>query len=597
MNRTLSTLTALALVGAGLATHAQVPSPSPRPSVDTGIERMKPPAEPPRVVAEPPDLRLETPGRSAIPRAVDDLRFEVWAIEVEGAQALDPQSRLAPFAPLLGKLISLEELRQAADQLEAEYRARGFFLVRALIPPQRVRDGRFVVRVIEGYVEAIQVEGAGEALTQRVERMMAEVIGARPVTLSALERALLRVNDLPGISARGTLRQGSAEGATELVVTIDRRSDSGSVSLNNHASKALGLWSIAAGLQVREAFSDGAESAIDLIGSGSDTMYALGARHTFAVGDSGMVASIGALSARARPVGSIRDDLGLNLTSAAENLSFKLRQSIVRSRARSVFLEGGLGVSQTRTTGLPADSSCGSGAGDAGSEIADRFVTAQLGLSITTTGWGRSRQELGLVAFQAVPTGWSYDSADFAASSCRQPSTPGFDPKFSRVQAQWSAQQPIAGRWSAQLLGLAQTSDRRLPAGERIAMGGMRLGRAYDNGAISGDRGYGLLVELVWRAEPATITGPAGPNASTRWMSDVQWFVFADYASTERLPQWGLEGEREPRAQLSSVGTGLRWTWSKSLSAELLIAWALRTVPSPDARDDPRVLLSIGGRF
>jgi hemolysin activation/secretion protein len=560
--------------------HSQTTS-SPRPFAETGIERLKPDPLP---WADAPgfDFRIETPARTPVPRAVDELRFVLGAVVVEGGTALDEAALHAPFQSLVGQRIALEDLRQAADRLESAYRARGFFLVRVLIPPQRVREGRFVIRVIEGYVASAFVEGGSESLRKRVETMLARLVGVRPASLQAIERELLLINDLPGVQARGTLRQGTSEGAVEIVVTTGTAEDTGTVSINNHASRSLGTWGYSAGMQWREALEGRGELAANLLGSGPDVMRAIALRYAFPIGYSGTVAQIGTLAALARPIGSLRDDLGLDIESQSANLAFKLRHPLYRSRTESLFIESGLTASQSRTTGVPAPS-CDA---NVEPEIADRVLSGEFGAVWLRTGPFQSRQEMTLHVHRGLPAGWAYQGSDYS-SACRQPGTADFEPRFTRALAQWTHRQAFSSQLSATLTLRGQYTEDRLPTSERISWGGVRLGRAYDSGAVTGDRGYGGLLELSWR------TSPAQGNSA---LPTPQWFAFADHAQGERLASasGSLEGGL---ARLGSAGAGVRLALTRQVSAELLIAKALRPVPSSDPRTDPRALITISGQF
>ena len=46
------------------------------------------------------------------------------------------------------------------------------------------------------------------------------------------------------------------------------------------------------------------------------------------------------------------------------------------------------------------------------------------------------------------------------------------------------------------LTGQAQWTNDKLLAGEQITFGGPAIGRGYDGGAIAGEMGFGLSVEL-----------------------------------------------------------------------------------------------------
>ena len=72
---------------------------------------------------------------------------------------------------------------------------------------------------------------------------MSWVVGKKPIDLTTLERVLLLLNDLPGISGSGVLRQGDKLGASELIVTLNNLPPKTySVTVNNGASKTMVIF-------------------------------------------------------------------------------------------------------------------------------------------------------------------------------------------------------------------------------------------------------------------------------------------------------------------------------------------------------------------
>src|SRR5262249_14415010 len=86
------------------------------------------------------DFSIEGPRRSPVPRAVDEIKFQLNGIEINGAMTI-PAERFRPlYEDLLGKEVSLSQILDIADAIEAEYRRAGYLLVRAFVPPQRVAN-------------------------------------------------------------------------------------------------------------------------------------------------------------------------------------------------------------------------------------------------------------------------------------------------------------------------------------------------------------------------------------------------------------------------------------------------------------------------
>src|SRR3984885_1118797 len=115
------------------------------------------------------DFSVEAPHRSPVPRAVDEIHFKLADIRIVGATTLSPDSFRPLYAGLIGKDVSLANIYDVADAIENAYRAAGYLLVRAYVPPQHVKDGIFTIKVVEGFVESTSVQGGDEALQRQVK--------------------------------------------------------------------------------------------------------------------------------------------------------------------------------------------------------------------------------------------------------------------------------------------------------------------------------------------------------------------------------------------------------------------------------------------
>lgn len=511
------------------------------------------------------DLRIEAPEKSAVPRAVDELTFPVKEIVVEGARHYPLPEINRFFEHLIGTTTTLSSLREAADKLEARYRKAGFFLVRVFIPPQQVKDGLFRIRVIEGFIEGIYADGGTEPQRQLIENMLAHLVNKQPIDLASLERALLILNDMPGVRGNGVLRQGSQLGASELVVSLAEQPKHTFVAgINNTASKTMGEISSLLSMTINNPFeSHPGQLSLGMNTSGNtERLKAFNARYAAPVGFRGLVMSIGGLIANAKPGASLK---ALDIESNSASFSPRLRYALTRSRGLSAYLEGGLTLNYSRTTLL-------------GDELTyDRSTVLDVGWSVQDNErWG-GNTEIGVsVAQGLVALGANRDTT-------LRPSVAGFNPSFTKFRMNVSRLQALPNQFSLQLLGQGQLTDHKLLAGEQVFFGGMGIGRAYDSGAVVGDKGIGALIELRRDIYPG------------QWQmlkeGSLQLYVFTDYAEASFVAGDGTV------KWLRSVGAGVRYRNTSGLSIELMAADARRTIQSTDPRRDPRVIAIVTKAF
>ena len=123
------------------------------------------------------------------------------------------------------------------------------------------------------------------------------------------------------------------------------------------------------------------------------------------------------------------------------------------------------------------------------------------------------------------------------------------------------------------------SGDRLLPY-EQFSGGNFTVGRGYDPGAATGDRGFGVQLEAAAGSlEPRTAEGSA-----------LQGFVFFD-----NFNAWfaGAPGVNN----LTSAGGGARLNFRRRAYAELMAAVPLEAAPLATRTGNVRILLNLAVRL
>lgn len=219
----------------------ELPAPAqPRPGAPGPAPEL-PPAEPPEVQRKPEEQKAP-PGAEQVFVVLKD-------VVVEGATAYGLDELEAVYKDVLGQRIPLARVFAIADQIQEKYRSDGYLLTRVIVPPQSVEGGIFRLRVVEGFINKVHVEGDIGPVKKRVEAYLSKVLDKRPLREQDLERYLLLSNDIPGLQAYGVLRAAIGEaGASELVVQVERQRYEGHVLVNNRGSKFTGPERVAVGI-------------------------------------------------------------------------------------------------------------------------------------------------------------------------------------------------------------------------------------------------------------------------------------------------------------------------------------------------------------
>jgi hemolysin activation/secretion protein len=98
----------------------------------------------------------------------------------------------------------------------------------------------FVVRATEGYISEVKLDGDIGPAGTLVYEFLDHLTWIRPVNNADLERYLLLVQDIPGVSVRAVLRRATEPGAVELVAQLSRKPVSVLAQYDNLGSNEAG---------------------------------------------------------------------------------------------------------------------------------------------------------------------------------------------------------------------------------------------------------------------------------------------------------------------------------------------------------------------
>jgi hemolysin activation/secretion protein len=179
------------------------------------------------------------PGTNA-PAAVQtnaEPRFSVIAYEIRGDTLLTEKTLMSIFAKRTGTNVALSDIKQAASELQLEYRSRGYPTVNVTIPPQTITNGMVKIRVFQGRVTDILVTQNHYFSSNNVMRALpslhTNIILVGPVFQAELDRA----NRNQDRQISGQLEPGPEENTTILNLMVkDRFPLHAKVDFNNQSS-------------------------------------------------------------------------------------------------------------------------------------------------------------------------------------------------------------------------------------------------------------------------------------------------------------------------------------------------------------------------
>jgi len=468
----------------------------------------------------PFNFRLQSPERSPIPRAIDSIKFTLGGLSIEGVTVFTDIQLAEIYQEKIGQTVVLEDVRQIAEKIEAKYRSEGYFLTRVFLPPQQVNDGVFTIKVIEGYIGSIQVEGATEELRLGVFEELEFLLKQKPAKIFNVERALLMLNDLPGTEGSGLLRAGRDVGSTDLVVQLNPIQTTNYFSMNNQASRSVGPVVASYSKQFRNVLNVFDELTLQISSSADRNELAnVSWRYSKPILINGLTLSLGSLASNARPGGEFQS---LNLESKVITQSVRLRYPLIRSREGSLFVDAGATNVVSRTL---KDSDSLLQEKHTGKDLIIQGVDIQSKLGTTQFSLGYSKAN---------------------SVNAPLPSVSGFDPELKKFNYSLKHRASTSNGFYGQIDLMGQSATKPLLSSERIAFGGGGIGKGFAPSSIVGDRGYGNSLEIGWSTQMMMPWESPG---------QIQFFTFRDLARAEQISP---DNAGSVLYKLRSSGVGLR---------------------------------------
>lgn len=419
----------------------------------------------PALPATPPEVVFPAP-QPFVRHDRNAPRFTVNAFTFTG-NTVFPDSllkrRLEGFVDLQ---LNLYDLNQAADAITRFYRDQGFPIARAIIPAQRVERGVVRIEVIEGRVGQIEFVGNDRYSGEVLAPYTAPIPRDGLVTLGGLERSLLLLNDLPGLTARATLRPGAAFGMTDIVIETEEKRASGFLALDNRGREEVGEHRLDANLELHNPFGIGDQIGLRMIKSENERLTYGRVLYSLPASPGGLRASLSHARTEYR-IGGAFSALGIEgeATTTEYTLSYPAR----RSRRHNLIYSFGVRRTETHQTAL---------------------------------GVVTEDHRIGLISL-SVLSNWIHDDSSatnasmvLAGNGHRNRLGTRQDAQAARLEIDVNHLRAASRTWDLFLRGNMVFSRDALADTEKFALGGPDSVRAYRTSELRGDQGWQATVEL-----------------------------------------------------------------------------------------------------
>lgn len=508
----------------------------------------------PRPVQEParlPEIVIQEDGA---PRLGDGkVRFQLKELIFDDNLIFSVEQLRAVVAEHIGKTIEVGKLAEIADAVTMHYRKEGYFLTRAYIPPQTIKDGKVQIKVREGRLGDIIIKGNQRYSRDLIRNTLKIIRGEGAIRTADVERALLLLMDVPGLKVKATFKPGNLPATSDIVIeVIEDRFFNFGVDYNNFGSRYVsqdrfGLsFDLLSPMGIGETLSIRANTGSE----GPESLFYGRAEFSLPIGYSGARVGVNYSAMQYELIGDLK---ALKAGGKSDGGGVWFSYPIVRGRNWNWFFQTGFEGKNTTQEINKLDVG------------RDKVRHAYLGTSFHWVDVLEGSNQISVKGYQSFAK--IFNGLDQGDDKTIRHKT---DVIYSKLEIEASRIQRLPLGSSLLLQLNSQWSGDRLPSSEQIHLGGAGSVRGYAQGERAGDSGILGTAELRFPI-PGVSDVRFGQKGKTIGET-FQFALFYDYGKAwiSNAKLWGEQALDD--SLLQGAGAGIRFTYSPYLRFK--VDWA-----------------------
>lgn len=431
---------------------------------------------------------------------------KVREIVFEGAKLLDEATKAQIRQPFANSCMSMVDIVSVARVVTNWYISKGYVTTRAFPPAQDLKSGRLLIKVIEGYVEDVDILTNGE-MREKPSNAFPPIAGER-LNIRDIEQGLDQMNRLPTHDAKIGILPGQKDGYSRIQVDDTASGMPITISmLDNYGSTSTGRVQLGNTIHLDDVF--GLYDGWTFTHSTTEPFYDDRLTNSYAgsltvpYGYWSFLVSVSHFEFESllTSTGSVVNDAGELAVAAQDFASTGSTTTITAEIDRILHRDQN---SKTRLAGFMTYKDTRNFIEDLLLENQSRRLNvAGVRLSHNTRLWG-GIADVSLTAEAGLPAFGSVEDGDPEAQEAGAKAT------FKKLSANISYYKPFAVQDQAfawQMRAKAQWTPDDLFSTEQIGVGGLYSVRGFLDQSLTGDVGAFMRNELTWTV-PQFITSP-----------------------------------------------------------------------------------------
>lgn len=518
-----------------------------------------------------PKIDVKSTDTQKAPPNADNIKFVLDTLQIDGVGVYEAGDLDPLYREQLGETVSLSDVYAIANAMTTKYRNDGYILTQVVVPPQTIEGGIVKLQVVEGFVDQIIIQGDSKESETRLIKKYAENLRENNILdAKNLERYLLLINDLPGVTARSILSPSpTTPGASDLTIIVERDSYDAEISFDNHGSRYLGPYEGSFAGSLNSAFGLNERISGQFVMAGDKDR-----KDELLFGSLVYEQPLSRFGSKLRLLGSITNtEPGSTLDPfdvKGESKFFSATVSHPFIRSRTLNFSG-------RATFDSRDVESKNNLEP--NKRNDHIRSVRLGTTVqfmdTLLGVGVNALDLELSRGLDVLGASSHGDSNLTRARG--------NPQYTKAELQIQRLQRLSSTLNLLMMTKGQWSATPLLSSEEFGVGGTTIGRGYDSSEIVGEDGVSAKLELQWN-EPRKI----------KYIHDYQLFTFYDVGRVWNQDATTSAGKDD---SIASVGLGMRADITEKTKAGVGIALPLTRNVDITNDHDPRYYFNITHKF
>lgn len=236
------------------------------PGIGDALRQSGPPKDLPQKEVKSPFVS-EKKDQELVKKLDEGKKVFIKRFFITGAVHMSSEELRAILAPFEEKELSFGEMEYIVSLLTKAYREAGYFVAKAYLPKQDLftQDGALKINIIEGKYGDFKVTNSSLVSNERVQAGLYAVKEDGIVSAKTLERAVLILNDTPGVKVTAAeIKPGREIGTSDFDITTEATNPySAYIVGDNYGSKYTGIYRTHIGLSANSPLGYGDKFGIN----------------------------------------------------------------------------------------------------------------------------------------------------------------------------------------------------------------------------------------------------------------------------------------------------------------------------------------------